>query len=214
MSEHIIAIFIVIITGAISVVGLVLSKENKISEFRQLWINDLRDSLSKLGANFHKINEINALHMTGNRPTSEDLYNLTISKLDVTLRINNNAINKKIGILTSIKKFLCKKHDDDNTDTIEDETVLIGHIERIYSTLTAYNTYNNDTDYIPFIETSSKILKKEWERVKTGELTYRIWSFIFSSLFIMAIVTFFAYILFHFDEIYRYITTTSTLWGG
>lgn len=213
MSEHIIAIFIVIITGAISVVGLVLSKENKISEFRQLWINDLRDSLSKLGANFHKINEINALHMIGNRPTSEDLYNLTISKLDVTLRINNNAINKRIGILTSIKKFSCKKHDD-NTDTIEDEAVLIRHIERIYNTLTAYNTYNNDTDYIPFIETSSKILKKEWERVKAGELTYRFWSFIFSSLFIIAIVSFFVYVFFHRSEIYTYMTTVRTLWGG
>lgn len=37
-----------IITGLISLLGLIISKEQKISEFRQEWINALRSEISSL----------------------------------------------------------------------------------------------------------------------------------------------------------------------
>jgi hypothetical protein len=35
------------VAGAVSLVSLIISKENKTSEFRQLWIDALRSELSK-----------------------------------------------------------------------------------------------------------------------------------------------------------------------
>ncbi len=42
------AIVAALITGILSVLGLVISKEQKTSEFRQQWIDDLRREVSEL----------------------------------------------------------------------------------------------------------------------------------------------------------------------
>ncbi|KJF77767.1 hypothetical protein UA45_10695 [Morganella morganii] len=51
MSSESITLIIAVLASVVSIVGLVITKENKISEFRQLWINDLRNSLVKLNKN-------------------------------------------------------------------------------------------------------------------------------------------------------------------
>ena len=44
--ELIVPILVAFIAGIVSFIGLVISKENKISEFRQTWIDELRKDIS------------------------------------------------------------------------------------------------------------------------------------------------------------------------
>jgi hypothetical protein len=44
--ELLVPILVAFIAGIVSFVGLVISKENKISEFRQTWIDELRKDIS------------------------------------------------------------------------------------------------------------------------------------------------------------------------
>ncbi|HCT7328993.1 TPA: hypothetical protein SMV75_000562 [Proteus mirabilis] len=189
MPDHFITLLVVIITGAISVVGLVISKENKISEFRQSWINDLRDSLSQLSAQFYKINSINKLILLGQKPSLDDIYELNLKKSEVLLRINNGK----------------KKHEN------KDEDNLIKYIDVIYNKLILQETYDIETDYTPFIDSSSSVLKNEWERVKKGELKYVILTYFFGALFLITLIIFSIYIYYNFNELADLIKGVKTI---
>lgn len=51
------AITAAIIAGAIAFVGMVVTKESKISDFRQEWINDLRTKIAELISIFDVISK-------------------------------------------------------------------------------------------------------------------------------------------------------------
>ena len=189
MTDHFITLLVVIITGAISVVGLVISKENKISEFRQSWINDLRDSLSQLSAQFYKINSINELALMSQKSSLDDIYELNLKKSEVLLRINNGKKKRK------------NKDEDD----------LIEYIDVIYNKLILQKTYDIETDYTPFINSSSSVLKNEWERVKKGELKYVILTCFFGTLFLITLFIFSIYIYYNFNELADLIKGVKTV---
>lgn len=64
-----------LITGVIAIVNLTLSKEQKVSDFRQSWIDGLRDDLSKFlsGARFVAVSLADDRELMSINPRSSDV---------------------------------------------------------------------------------------------------------------------------------------------
>ncbi|WP_406871023.1 hypothetical protein ABEB22_05670 [Thioclava sp. 'Guangxiensis'] len=154
-----------IIAGLISIIGLVISKEQKISEFRQAWINDLRQCLSDYLVQINAVCDATRLKNKGNTIAPDKQLDLHI-KLNsanhgIRFRINETEAPAK-EILASMARF--------------EELAMSG------GDLTPENIRKIEDD---FIRDASKLLKLEWKRVKRGEASYL---FIKRAAFIVTIV--------------------------
>lgn len=157
MSADLITFIIAVLAGVVSIVGLVITKENKISEFRQLWINDLRNSLVKLSKNMFILQCMHAENAPRAGITNQSI-NVKESISEVYLRINKLNPNKE-------------------------ELKLIDVIEELDYFIGAYgNKDYNDLDK-KLIHASASVLKSEWTRVKNGEKKYRFWTKLFTCMF-------------------------------
>ncbi len=149
------------IAGLFSLLGLLASKEQKISEFRQVWIDAIRADIAKLIAHAHLI------HAYSVKP---DPWNYS-DFLDQT-RIDYLAINRAS---TRIKLRL-------NKDECESRLVLqsMSDLEELLkSRPTDRATVATSLDHLYKITDSLEqnaplLLKKEWKRVKSGEPIYRL----------------------------------------
>jgi len=173
------AVTVAIITGAFSVVGLVVSKEQKVSEFRQIWIDALREDIAEVVA------QVNMIHAGLLKLAKEDPKDTRTfgekygphyilanrSAMRIKLRLNRKetthaTIFKTLGELETL--FLKKPED------LADSQDEIGPLnERLESEATI-------------------ALKAEWERVKSGETQYRVvkWGIIFLILGLLVFICF------------------------
>jgi hypothetical protein len=132
------------IGAAITVVSLMVSKENKTSEFRQQWIDALREDISAYLA-------LATMLCRGELDkTKKDEHLLRLGELDCRIRL----------------RF--KRNDPDTKH-------LIAALNGVSSTSTP------QSDRMEFLrheetlkEAAQTVLKNEWERVKRGEVKYRI----------------------------------------
>lgn len=154
-----------LITAAVSFVTLTLTKEQKTSEFRQAWIDSLREELAGFLAAaraFARAVEIFNTYgpeykeKTQLRISEEKIGDLryqaaeTLSKIQ--LRLNPAEPEHK-----ELLRLLRRAVDEQNT--------MLKEKSSIEATLKAIELA---ADY------AQPILKKEWERVKAGELPFRI----------------------------------------
>lgn len=151
------------IAGAFSVLGLLTSKEEKVSEFRQAWIDALRADLASLVAHAHQIYAYVAMHKPLNdelfwKETREDYLALNGASTRIKLRLNRDEPESKL--------VLC---------TMQKMEALFAFIPTGGPKLSIENI-NKITDELE--SNAPPLLKKEWNRVKGGELIYRIakWS--------------------------------------
>ena len=157
--------FTAIVGGFFSFVGLVSSKEQKVSEFRQEWINGLRDDLSLF---FSSARALCRAMEEARSPNSSDIdiQNFKFEKekigemrivaaeafYRVKLRLNKNESEHKelLRLLETAIQTQNQLNKNKNVDYKE-----------------AFEAINKASDY------SQDILKSEWERVKKGEPPYR-----------------------------------------
>jgi len=153
-----------IIAGVFSYFNLVTSKETKISEFRQDWINELRKDISKYVSSMqslmtfesyikdHLEDEMTNLEILKRRA---ELHDATLASYNfIQLRINkneNDAKAKKIN--NSFILSLEKAHENRKTGGAEGLDSLLEQV----------------------ITNAEALLKHEWNRVRDGEKSYR-WS--------------------------------------
>jgi hypothetical protein len=147
------AIVAALITGLVSLLGLIISKEQKVSEFRQAWIDSLRSELANL------IAHANAIHGAGTaafgsasetwKIVRDDFVGINQSAANIRLRLNPKekeaqAVLKKIEAL---EKLLApgKAMDYSEMNRVEKELVAEAQV----------------------------LLKNEWTRVRNGEAAYR-----------------------------------------
>lgn len=142
------AIIAAIIAGVISLFSLIISKENKISEFRQEWVNSLRNELATLIACVDAVN----FHLSLEKSTQEDLSSakktlreMHEAKAKILLRINPKE-NLSIDTIAAIDNLLANIHKTKQSELPQ---------------------LKSDTDAL--IAASQKLLKFEWDRVKRGE---------------------------------------------
>lgn len=155
------AIIAAVITAIFSLLGLIISKEQKISDFRQQWINSLRNEISELlGCTESVIQHARAIHEDISGQEQETVSNADVfEKLkdeikeserlyhQIQLRINPKEHGEILSILEEMRqKFL-------EDDLVSDEE--LHHLEQ------------------RLIKTTQNILKIEWNRVKVGEPVFR-----------------------------------------
>ncbi|WP_417273775.1 hypothetical protein [Celeribacter halophilus] len=160
-----------IIAGLISILGLIIGKEQKVSEFRQAWINDLRNCVRDYLVNINAISDLIRLRQAGEPIDNQALVglyrNLNEASHGITLRINEDEAPAK-AVLGAMKKFECLAQ---KSETLTPERISEAEKE--------------------FIQASKQLLKSEWSRVKAGEkifVTTKRLVFIITALLIALVI--------------------------
>lgn len=141
-----------VIAALVSLVAVILSKDQKTSEFRQAWIDALRDDVSKFVGIATAL--ISAAEIV-NKKEDKEISEYLLSKVNelgegefllsrIRLRLNPKEHSELIGLIKWLQ--------DDNSVT---RKMLAQKVELM-------------------VDLVQLELKKEWERVKRGERSYRI----------------------------------------
>lgn len=140
-----------LIAGAISFSITIISKDQKTSEFRQAWIDGLRNDVAEMAGMVSAISDFKSEHEERNTDSTEFFLERLeeFSKLDglvyrIRLRLNPQEHKKLYALL----EFF---HDG---NTAEGEAINAAMSE--------------------FVDEIQIVLKAEWSRVKSGEFSYRI----------------------------------------
>lgn len=156
-----------LIAGLVSLLGLIISKEQKTSEFRQTWIDSLRAEISALISHANAIHGAFIAKSPEEGPSSvwknvrEDFVGINQATASIRLRLNgkerpSQAILKTIEDIEKLFK----------PGTLPDITKLNGIEKRLV----------NEVNFV---------LKAEWGRVKEGEPVFQ-----FAKYLAFAVVTF------------------------
>ena len=148
------AISAALIGGSISFISVVISKENKISDFRQEWIDSLRNDISEysgITANLY----LNSLAKISESPTAIEEY--LAGRHDDFLKLN----------VTSTR-ILLRLNPREHTELID----MLGTNDALVSSRLKSGEWRTHLTHLTTI--SSEILRKEWKRVKRGEITYQL----------------------------------------
>lgn len=152
------------IAGIVALLNLRISKETEVSKFRQIWIDELRNDVASLIAHSHLIHAYISLNRKNAavfdtrefwRATREDYIELNKASTRIKLRLNPNECDSRL-ILQSMSEletlFGGALFDADPAQTLVSIQGIADALER----------------------NMPPLLKREWNRVKAGELTYRI----------------------------------------
>jgi len=151
------AVLAALIAGFFSFVNLVSAKESKVSEFRLSWIDGLREEIARFTASVHEL-----VRMHGHKG------DLTAKEwLDVTSEPYRHARES----LTAIQLRLNPKHVEEEPNSSEAKLMSQIQLMRDAFLKADYDQVVNGVDQVRVL--AAPLLKKEWERVKVGELTFR-----------------------------------------
>ncbi len=159
------AVVAALIAGLFSFFNLVLSKEQKLSELRQAWIDGLRDDLATCLAAVSMVEYLGRIHRSSvglSNAAHEPHMNVTASFTRILLRLNPSD---KSAAQTQLILELNILKEHFNASRFEE---AVGCISKIR-------------------EQGQLVLKAEWERVKQGEPTFR-WSKRIALLVLLAAV--------------------------
>lgn len=143
------AIVAALIAGLISLIGLIVSKEQKTSEFRQSWIDALREEMAVY------ITSINALHDA--LKVEYASYGDKVDKLS-PIYAELNKVTLRIQLRTN--------PEEDGHKPLRQTMDKIKRLSADEDEMTLANLKPLET---VFIIEAQKILKHEWKRVKRGE---------------------------------------------
>lgn len=167
------AISAAIIAGGISFISTVLAKDQKTSEFRQAWIDALRDDIAEEISLFTTlISSIRAMVEHGN--TREEINRYIFDKEDsfrkielvesrIKLRVNPREHTKFLNALSALEQYVK-----------ESETFL---------------DRQRGQDLVDQLTKESQaVLKNEWKRVKRGEPVFFATKWVSLLVFVVAVV--------------------------
>lgn len=144
------------IAGLVAFVSTVLTKEQKTSEFRQLWIDELRKEISEFIAG---VTEFTSLHKF---KLSDDVaYEKFIDD-------NFDAIQK---LQTLEHRIVLRLNPEEHSDLITEVKTFRKNVLDAYKQSDRAAREEEITK--KFLDTTKEVLSKEWKRVKKGEPTFR-----------------------------------------
>ncbi|MGP9500558.1 hypothetical protein ACT3UJ_03820 [Halomonas sp. 86] len=157
------AMFAALIAGYFAFTNLVASKENKISEFRQEWINSLRNSIARYISSLTYLSTL-YIHHSARLEENRDKFEMARDVEEIYARVNESYNDIIFRINDSEKNAKGKKLND-------------AFLSALYKTREHY--HKNELSEArkacePLREVSKPLLKHEWKRVKSGELNYRV----------------------------------------
>lgn len=145
-------ILLALIAAFVSFVGLLISKEQKTSEFRQAWINSLREEISRFLGEINSIQKLILINKTATEDKKEETSNAVIKE-----SVKFREIQSKIQLLINPKE---DKH-----------KALVLLIETIIENTKRLE--DNDENIKNLTKKSQEVLKDEWDRVKRGEPVFK-----------------------------------------
>ncbi|BDM64758.1 hypothetical protein NFHSH190041_22100 [Shewanella sp. NFH-SH190041] len=159
------ALFTAMIAGFFAFINLISSKEQKVSEFRQDWINQLRNAISEYISSLSYLSILYKHHSEQESSKKKSKLDMaqsvdeTYSKLnksynDILFRINPKEKNKKHTLINN--EFL----------TALSETRELYMKSDFLGAVKACDKLRNKT---------KPLLKYEWIRVKSGEPKFKFW---------------------------------------
>ncbi|SHH31892.1 hypothetical protein [Ferrimonas marina] len=144
------------VAGLISVVNTTISKENKISEFRQAWSEAIIDEVSTY------ISLVSKIHVSWLTSRSKGISGATFLESEVNTIREMQALQHKITL---------RLHEEKHAKIIE-------HLKRIDLIICNNNIEQKEADLEHLIESLSSdtktTIKQEWIKVKLGEIHF-IW---------------------------------------
>ena len=147
------------IAGLVVFISTVLTKEQKTSEFRQIWIDELRKDIAQFIAG---VSEVVTLHKFKSNDSAEAykqflddnfevIHELQTIEHRIVLRLNPDEHENLIRQVKTFRKEMIKAHQSTNNDSAELEEKLTKRL----------------------LDTTKAVLAFEWKRVKKGEPTFR-----------------------------------------
>jgi hypothetical protein len=162
-------IVITVIAAIVSFIGLIIAKDNKISEFRQAWINDFRSDVSSLMGCVSNISSSRILSLNSE----------SNNKTQTFLEDNQVLFNQMHQLSYKLKFMLNPEKDIKLITAVNDIESMIMHPDK----LDDLNLYKSHTESLYLL--SHITLKKEWERVKKGEVVYYLSKIILGTALIL-----------------------------
>ena len=161
-------VIVALIAGWFSLLGLLISKEQKISEFRQQWIDALRTEVSSL------IAHANTLQAFLSLKPAHDNKAFEISRLDYT-GINQAAAQIRMRL---------------NPEEESGKAILatIVEIENLFADGKVPDHQILNSTEKELVRKTSISLKNEWNRVKRGELVFAFTKWISAVVALVAVV--------------------------
>ncbi|MES2632269.1 MAG: hypothetical protein V4669_04815 [Pseudomonadota bacterium] len=152
------------IAAIVSFLALVISKEQKTSEFRQAWIDGLRGDLTEFAANLRRLEA---------QPTFVDLRAITGSTLRDAIEVGNERAlrpdffaENRLRLLQSRYAIRLRLN-----PTEPDGVVLLAQVDKALEVYYSSGGVEGELDNLMAL--AQPFLKKEWERVKSGEPVFR-----------------------------------------
>jgi len=152
-----------LVAGGIARSNLIATKETKVSEFRQAWINSLREELATLFSNTRTLARA-VQEDRGPQPGNPSKFHFSQDKITavrhgaaetyyrIKLRLNREQGDHKellqllSGMMAAQQRYM--------EDSAADVQLPLGQVEKA-------------------LEQAEKVLKNEWRKVKVGEEAYR-----------------------------------------
>ncbi len=167
------AVSAALIAGYFSFVSLVNSKEQKTSEFRQNWIDSLRNEISEFVSSvyyleFYYQQDSDRTHSEFVKGIKEVRLKYASAGTAILLRVNENERNKYLKVV--------------NDDFLQCLLEVMDVVNK--------GDYTEGTKRCNrLIDKSKPLLKEEWRRVKAGEITYKVIKYFSIALFVFAFIT-------------------------
>lgn len=157
-------IIVAFVAGFFSFFGLVIAKENKTSEFRQAWIDALRADLAKFVSAVYVLAQTEWSYREDTTKKNE----AAMTELDF-LKTIQPTIDSALSTQTSI---LLRLNPDEKK--VPATLTLIEKVKSIAGEIIELRYLEAKAKTADLLTAASPVLKGEWERVKSGELIYRI----------------------------------------
>jgi hypothetical protein len=149
--EAIGAIVAAIVAGFVALISLIISKEQKVSEFRQQWIDALREDIASVIRRGHGLSL--EIYSRNNRGVG-----------------NDSGLREDTGVMTEAAARIRLRLNLKERESTELYTQL-NYFVRTVKTSADTDVIGLATDKL--VEASKVVLKQEWMRVQAGEFTYR-----------------------------------------
>lgn len=176
MNEAWAAITAGVIAAAAGGIGLVMTKENKTSEFRQQWIQELRTVLTTFSSSLILINK---RVQEGGKVDDADIQKINMLLCELHLRINYAKQSSEESNLNKALTTLQERAFRGSANFAEAQ-------ER-------------------FTAASFAVLKKEWGRVKRGERIYRFCMYPCLAITGVSILAALLYLALHYEKLWHFL---------
>ena len=149
------AIVAAVITALVSLLGLIISKETKVSEFRQAWIDALRQDVAILLANSV------CMYEEANPPDGTPTEEWRARRASNLLGVNEASFRIKLRL---------------NPREAESQAVLktLGEQAALFARRVEPDKLEFGRLLTRLVDEVQLVLKTEWDRVRSGEPVYRI----------------------------------------